>query len=109
MKPRPLTPDMCKCREKSLAQQINDWKQRAMPRILKAVQAGQSIDMKRLQHEAQLAASISRKGPMAFAEQNREFGHFCDDCPYRKQTPGRKADLGLGAAKSRPTKPAPPE
>lgn len=82
-----LDPDVCRCRKESLAKLVSSWSKRAQDRVLAAISAGKKIDMSAVKHEAQLVASISRGGPMAFAKQNEHYGHFCDDCPYRKRTP----------------------
>ena len=104
---RALDPSMCKCREKGIAHLMSEWSQRVLGRIKKAIEDGRPINLKRLQHEAQLTASIARGGKSAFAAHNVEFGHLCDECPYRLKNPAKKADLGIGEIKART--PPPPE
>lgn len=89
-----LDPDMCKCTRKPLPQLIAEWSARAKARIAELVKQGKAVNTDALNHEAKMLASIGRNGPAAFAETNRAFGHFCDDCPYRKKVPHREA---LGA------------
>lgn len=82
-----LDPDVCRCRKDSLPRLVSSWSKRAQERVIAAINSGLPIDMSAVKHEAQLVASLSRGGPMAFAEQNAHYGHFCDTCPYRKRTP----------------------
>lgn len=84
-----LDPDVCKCSKRSLPLLVSDWAKRAQDRLTDALKTGRPIDMSAVKHEAQLVASLARGGPMAFAPQNSHYGHFCDECPYRRRTPLR--------------------
>lgn len=85
-----LDPEMCKCSKKELPQLVSEWKPRARERLVAILKAGGKINMDRVKHEAQLMVGISKGGGQAFAEHNGEYGHFCDDCPYRKKRPFRE-------------------
>lgn len=82
-----LDPDLCACSKKTLPEVISSWKFRARDRLVAILKAGGKIDMNRVKHEAQLVTGIPKAGGQAFAEQNGDYGHFCDDCPYRKKRP----------------------
>lgn len=82
-----LDPDHCRCRNKPLPGLIADWSPRAQERILEAIKQGKPVNMDAIKHEAQLVASLARGGPMAFAPDNANYGHFCADCPFRKRAP----------------------
>lgn len=97
MEIRELRPEMCKCRQKTLAEQMADWGRRATKRILDAITSGRPVDMARLNHEANLAASVARGGASPFAARNLGYGHLCDECPYRLKNPATNAGLGVSS------------
>lgn len=82
-----LDPDMCRCSKKSLPTLVAEWSKRANERVQSVVTSGKFLDFEALKKEAQMVASIARRGPAAFAQQNAHHGHFCDECPYRAHTP----------------------
>jgi guanyl-specific ribonuclease Sa len=84
-----LDPDLCKCSKQSLASLVASWSKRAQDRVQAVIASGKPVDMSAVKHEAQLVASMARGGPMAFAQQNAHYGHFCEECPYRRRTPMR--------------------
>ncbi len=86
-----LDPDMCACARKPLQTLVAEWSARARARVAEIIRQGKVVNMDAMKHEAKMLASLGRSGPAAFAETNREFGHFCDECPYRKKVPHREA------------------
>lgn len=82
-----LDPDHCSCRNKPLPNLVASWSKRAQDRLLAAIKDGRPVNVDAVKQEAQLVASLARGGPMAFAEANAHYGHFCPECPFRKRTP----------------------
>lgn len=82
-----LDPDVCGCRKKELPILIAKWSKRVQARVVKSVTSGKPVNMGTLKHEAKLVQSLARGGPMAFAQENAHYGHFCDECPFRRRTP----------------------